>query len=699
MSVVTLVRPNTYVNSFLSNWSDWLVDTGSGTLIARLTDNSDTSRAKQVVNGLGLHDRTFGGFQISGFTVPPGSYIDKVRYSVRYDIQYISNGLTATLNGHITKLGYAGPFAGLSNIAASCTVANVGTTSPITTFTSGWIPRNGDNKLWVPSDLTTDYAYWLSASPTSGAGDLQFRIYDVWLEISTNTFPSVSISPLGTLTNTTAPLFTFTNTDADGDAIDRLDFKIFSLAQYTAPTFSPTTSGSWYSESRALSVAAGGQFTVRTDNANLFNSTSYRIYYRIRQQKDQIQLDWQWAAFSIQLDAPVAPTLTVTPSNSDASMQFTVTSKDNILLAETSSAEGSSTLGWAAGANTTFSSAASGLSMNGTRLFQLIRGTGTGTASIVSALANAPVVAPSTQYTAMAWFRANTVTRSCRIIMTWYDASGAVISTVTGSSVTNTTGGWTQATAQGTSPSNAAKVGLELDILACASGEFQFIDQIGVFPGNTSSWSLGGYADGSTVFVQYSLDGGINWQPIRNGSFVGWPTPARSATLKWYEAPPGQLVSYRAFVEGTYVGATVIGAITDTINATSNPTAGNGWWLIDPLNPTSNMLINIMNESWKQNRNREQAVYKVMGRSDPVVVSDVVRLRKGSFDIEFLGNAAYNSFEDMWETNNILLLKRIYSDVAEQMYIMFGQDLNKEEQNYSPTYIIASVDFNEVLAP
>lgn len=97
-------------------------------------------------------------------------------------------------------------------------------------------------------------------------------------------------------------------------------------------------------------------------------------------------------------------------------------------------------------------------------------------------------VAASTAYTATAQFRAATTTRDCRVLIRWYDGASALISTTTGSSVTNSTSAWTDATATATSPSTAAFASVVAEVLQAAASEVHYIDKLGLFQGSSPTW-------------------------------------------------------------------------------------------------------------------------------------------------------------------------------------------------------------------
>jgi hypothetical protein len=107
-------------------------------------------------------------------------------------------------------------------------------------------------------------------------------------------------------------------------------------------------------------------------------------------------------------------------------------------------------------------------------------------------------VRPGQQYTAVASYRAASSARSCRVGVRWIDASGMTLSPPVGTSVTDGTGSFTQATCTGTAPGNAAAARVTTSVLATgAASEVHYVDQVGLFPGTSASWSAGGPATAS----------------------------------------------------------------------------------------------------------------------------------------------------------------------------------------------------------
>lgn len=149
----------------------------------------------------------------------------------------------------------------------------------------------------------------------------------------------------------------------------------------------------------------------------------------------------------------------------------------------------------------------------------VMRAAASGTAAVrsVSAATTAAIlkeaipVKPSTQYTALVSFRQAAVAagRTGRVDIAWYDATGTIISTGTGSAVALTSTTWTsqQSFLTATSPVNAAFAVLIVNVLGgTVANEDTYFDQVSLAPGSSTTWTRGGLVQavgpGSDTFTR-----------------------------------------------------------------------------------------------------------------------------------------------------------------------------------------------------
>jgi hypothetical protein len=110
--------------------------------------------------------------------------------------------------------------------------------------------------------------------------------------------------------------------------------------------------------------------------------------------------------------------------------------------------------------------------------------TATGTANMLGRAYGTPSgglpVVPGNQVKCNGWFRANTVARSCQMVVTWYTSGGTQISQSFGGSVADSTTGWTQATfTTSGAPATAAFATPGYQIASPAgAGEVHYLDDV-----------------------------------------------------------------------------------------------------------------------------------------------------------------------------------------------------------------------------
>ena len=127
-----------------------------------------------------------------------------------------------------------------------------------------------------------------------------------------------------------------------------------------------------------------------------------------------------------------------------------------------------------------------------------------------------------------------------------------------------------------------------------------------------------------TVEVERSTDAGASWLPVRAATNVA--VSGSTFTVVDYEAPNSVDVLYRA--RASYVsGSVVVGPWTESTPAVQ--WTANVDWLKHPTHPSLNRPVTVAANP-ARTRRRRQGVHSVIGRADPVVVSDVLNLPTGT---------------------------------------------------------------------
>jgi hypothetical protein len=685
-----LLRPNGLItNNGMSNGA------GAGTADVRLGDNSDTTSMTAVAGNSILLDLTT-------FTIPAGHYVQSATPFERVK----STGDAPLRTFKVKKADSSLPLLIAQNFDGE---------------TTSFVTHTGYQLLWTGllyNDFVT-YPLLTQAQVDTlqleyilqtygGSGTLE--IADLWIEVYTNSIPVPVVTlPTGNVTSGSRPPITVQHVDAEGDSMDYYQLKIFSSAQYGAGGFDPETStATWDSGVVALSVNAGNTFQV-TPGVDLANGITYKAYVKVRQTVDGMWSNnspgaWRLgSAFTIVLDAPAQATVSAAADDANARITVTAQGRDNELTKNQSDIE-TDTAGWFAGANTTISRITSQFA-HGIASLQL-RSVAAGATSATTPTGTSGVpVLPNKQYTAIANVRriSATANRNGRIDIAWYTAAGALISTSTGSSVTDNNTDWVaQSVCTATSPATAAFATVVLNVLTpTAANEDHAFDQISFAPGASTTWTRGGFVTTTQViFVERSVDAGVTWVAVRNGTDID-PDVGQQVIVQDYEAPPGTSTQYRArsvsYENGTSNPLT--GPNSTTSSATSTPTTATGWWLKDPQDATRNIVIDVYSETWNTDEDEEMAIYKPLGRTYPVVVSDTIHGRDGKLELEFTSLAAITAFRLIRSGQRPLLLQRVYAGLNEQKYIRLGRKLVVKESNTTPILYQAQIEYVEVEVP
>lgn len=139
------------------------------------------------------------------------------------------------------------------------------------------------------------------------------------------------------------------------------------------------------------------------------------------------------------------------------------------------------------------------------------------------------------------------------------------------------------------------------------------------------------------VEVQRTADGGRTWLVVRGESTTDWTVTYCPGPRSIYdgEAPFGVPVRYRARGWNTaHDDVTAWTPITRPY-VLGSPT---GRWVLAPVSDSSERVVTLTRSARTDKRHINQGVFYALGRADPVVTSDVRRMRTGSFT--FLANDA-----------------------------------------------------------
>lgn len=197
-----------------------------------------------------------------------------------------------------------------------------------------------------------------------------------------------------------------------------------------------------------------------------------------------------------------------------------------------------------------------------------------------------------------------------------------------------------------------------------------------------------------TMELQRSDDGGTTWAYVRGGNNVA--VSGSTATIVDYEAGNGVSVEYRARASYLSSGQTIVGPWSASSSSVAWSAVAD--WLKHPSHPSLNRKV-VIEANPALTRRRPQGVYLVIGRSDPVVVSDVRSLTAGT--ITFVTETDQDAVDVLaLLAFDVLFLQTRPGARFGQKYLAFGDVTETPPSDkYSQADRWISVPFIEVLIP
>lgn len=359
-------------------------------------------------------------------------------------------------------------------------------TTTITTFTGAGRTTAPNGAAWTQA-LIDD----MKVVVKKAINLITQNVYELYADVVYNEAPvSTVTAPTGTVTTTSQPAVTWTYTDPEGDAQERVRIKIFSAAQYGAVGFNPETATATWDSGEIFS----GGTTYSPIPVALPNNTTYRAYVKTADVGSGGRYsNWAFNGFSILIDSPAAPDLTVTADNTLARVLLSVQGRDNLLTLNQSTIE-TGTVGLVAGTNAgtlTRDTAQFRQGISSLR-FQSVAA-GDMKVSSLTGLNGVPVTAGQT-FTGLASIRPASA-RSVRAEIAFYDVAGAQIgSNTNGTSAAPGAATWSERTVTVAAPTGAVTAAVFATVLATGgAAEQAWTDQLGIFPGTTAAWTRGGF--------------------------------------------------------------------------------------------------------------------------------------------------------------------------------------------------------------
>lgn len=643
--------------------------TGGASTTAVLSDLSDATYVRG--NGAGIGLGTYSGTWLMGplTGMPAGAVVTGVQLRMRYS--NMSPEIWEPTNVRVVR-PTSGAYSTLGFTRDESIVFAPGTGSTVREWTGPSKDKTAGGTKYV-NELLLEPGTRLAASIDLNrfVASNTARLLSFSLVVTYNEAATVTINaPTGTEV-VSRPTWTWSVSDPDGDAQRSFDLRVFTAAQVAAANFSPEGATPVYSAYQVTSAK------LHKATRGFGQSGNYVAYLRVggpvRANNNMVSA-WASQAFTLSLTTPTAPTPDATYDSSTNTIDVTAQGTDNQLSYNQSTMERSTDLGWFSGSGG-IGSYSTTVAAQGAYSMRMTRGSGTGDSTILTASGGSFWVpcAPGEGASAVAEFRAGTTGRTVKVGIDFADANYSLVgSTVYGSTVSDNSAGWTQATVSTTCPAGAAYKRVVIHVAALPAGEFHYIDRAGLYPATgITAWTVGGYAMTTrTVDLERSTDSGATWQDVPSTLVVHDP---QRQTIRYsdVEAPSGVTMQYRLKVTAPNdLGEPMTSPYSAV--ATEPMPVFTSWWLNDIVNGTA---IAIDVSDFQQTMTVPATVAVPLDGSAAVVSHD--GLKDGELTLScWLLNADDNAaFRTAVESGNSLLLRSV---LAETWWVAFVGDVAKE---------------------
>lgn len=457
--------------------------------------------------------------------------------------------------------------------------------------------------------------------------------------------PTVSVlTPSGTVT-TADPVVGWTVSTPAGAQQTSYRVVIYNSSQYSAAGFTPGSGPSVYDSGQQ-----GSAFTRQLELSQvplyLDDGVQFRAYVQVTETGGEAS-SWSYSAFTTNFAQPKTPSITVAATTDGVTgcplVEVSVQAADNLFSsADAISATGSGTGTWVAGTGTTLGS---GTAPGNTFGISLTAATaGNLTASTATAVAGYAIT-EGVEYTGLVSLRAATTGRSVYAALEWYDASGTLLSTSTGTVTTDVTTAWEQISVTATAPSNAAYVTLLVTVEAAALNEVHWLQTAGLFLGNDTTWGPGGFVGLQELIILRS--DGLYFR----GASIANPASISSTTQQLvfgdtspygdYEAVPTLVYTYTAQLLVNYGNnQSVVSELGTSNDVTIDST---NWWTLNPVTPES--AINAQFIKFAPVQTEQSTAQVATGATVLTMVADTMLQSDFTGTTEIFSDAVYDAFE------------------------------------------------------
>lgn len=476
-----------------------VVESGSKTLsgaassLLALNDASDVSYVKAAGT---LAQNWAATFRFAVPSLPTNAAIKSIAFRIRHSHN------TGSSSGHerIAPVSIlVGRLSGTKHVYDVFTAGerfdtySTSTSVQQVTFPSRSKDWNGSHYLGERAQMLSGRRLYGTVGVQRSSASNSARLYSLSLVITYDEKPVVTLNQPSGAEVVARPPFDWEFSDPEGAPQEVFDARIYTQAMANNAMFDTEDTDMWPPLYHQVVYGPG----IHHDLVSGFgeNGGAYRSFLRARTAYIWTPginyvnpatgaffaplSDWDTSDFTIAIAAPRAPKVTAVYDSVSHGILVTVQGLDNMMEYNDSSFE-TDVSGYVGGTNTTLASDATQF-LHGNKSMKMTRNTSTGDATAISPLV--PALEGNT-YTAMAWFRANTTSRTCVVtLLFWNDLGGLVGAASNFHSLTDVNTGWRQSSTWGTAPAGTTQMSVQVAAIGAAATEAHFVDQVGIFPG------------------------------------------------------------------------------------------------------------------------------------------------------------------------------------------------------------------------
>lgn len=264
----------------------------------------------------------------------------------------------------------------------------------------------------------------------------------------------------------------------------------------------------------------------------------------------------------------------------------------------------------------------------------------------------------------------------------WYDASNNDLGTSSSSSAAVPTPNWWMLSIQGAAPANATQAAVEWTLAATSASSVLRVDKVSLWQSLPLQSASVHHDDAYTTVTLRELpidayltvwrrtaDGNRTLVRGVNGLINGELITSDVVVIEDYEAPLGVPIDYYAEAKNS---SSILTAWRQTVIVTLDPGDVQYGWLKDPGNPQRNIHLMIARApDWQ--RPISQAEYRVRGRRDSVILSDVRGGLEGDLVIYTQTDDERTRLHWLLDSGNILFWQAAPGHGVSDMYVAVGQ--------------------------